>query len=154
MYKHGVKMNREQSSGQPRKHKVNEDFFKVWTHEMAWVLGLFVTDGTVNNKVHCISFTQKDERILHLIANYMEADYILAPSAPTRLTPTLLINSKEIKNDLEKLGIHSNKSLTIPFPTVPKEFLPSFVRGVIDGDGWVQKRGYVMNVTSGELIFC
>ena len=153
MYKHGVKMNREQSSGQPRKHKVNEDFFKVWTHEMAWVLGLFVTDGTVNNKIQSISFTQKDERILHLIANYMEADYILAPSAPTRLTPTLLINSKEIKNDLEKLGIHSNKSLTVPFPNVPEEFLPSFVRGVIDGDGWVQKRGYVMNVTSGSLSF-
>jgi phage antirepressor YoqD-like protein len=30
MYKHGVEMNREQSSGQPRKHKVNEDFFKEW----------------------------------------------------------------------------------------------------------------------------
>ena len=40
MYKNGVKMNREKYSGQPRKHKVNEDFFKVWTHEMAWVLGI------------------------------------------------------------------------------------------------------------------
>jgi hypothetical protein len=26
MYKHGVEMNREQSSGQPRKHKVNGRF--------------------------------------------------------------------------------------------------------------------------------
>ena len=112
-----------------------------------------MTDGCVNNKIHSISFTQKDERILHLIANYMQADYILAPSAPTRLTPTLLINSKEIKNDLEKLGIHSNKSLNLPFPHVPVELLPSFVRGVIDGDGWVQKRGYVMNVTSASLSF-
>lgn len=32
MYKHGVKMNREKSSGRPRIHKVNEDFFKIWTH--------------------------------------------------------------------------------------------------------------------------
>ena len=31
---------------------------------MAWVLGIFVTDGCVNNKIHSISFTQKDERIL------------------------------------------------------------------------------------------
>lgn len=153
MYKHGIKMNREQSSGQPRKHKVNEDFFKVWTHEMAWVLGMFVTDGSVNNQTHSISFTQKDEQILHLIANYMKADYVLAPSAPTRRTPTFLIHSKEIKQDLEKFGIHSNKSLTIPFPNVPEEFLPSFVRGVIDGDGWVQKTGYVMNVTTGSLHF-
>ena len=49
-------------------------------------------------------FTQKDERILHLIAYYMEADYVLAPSAPTKLTPTLLIHSKEIKKDLENIG--------------------------------------------------
>nr|WP_259545328.1 hypothetical protein [Heyndrickxia oleronia] len=59
MYKHGIEMNREQSSGQPRKHKVNEDFFKVWTHEMAWVLGLFVTDGCVNKQLHSISFDTK-----------------------------------------------------------------------------------------------
>ena len=26
LYKHGIQMKREQSSGQPRKHKVNEDF--------------------------------------------------------------------------------------------------------------------------------
>ncbi len=32
-YMHWISMNREQYSGQPRKHKVNEDYFKVWTHE-------------------------------------------------------------------------------------------------------------------------
>ncbi|WP_449441510.1 helix-turn-helix domain-containing protein, partial [Ureibacillus acetophenoni] len=50
---HGIEAIR--SSGQPRKHKVNEDFFKVRSHEMAWVLGLFVTDGTINKSVHSIT---------------------------------------------------------------------------------------------------
>jgi hypothetical protein len=81
------------------------------------------------------------------------SDYVLAPFGPTKTTPSLLINSKEIKKDLEKLGILANKSLTVPFPDVPGEYLPSFVRGVIDGDGWVQKTGYVMNITSGSLRF-
>ncbi|MHA6261090.1 LAGLIDADG family homing endonuclease [Sporosarcina sp. CAU 1771] len=153
MYKHGVPMNRKQYSGQPRKNKVNEDYFKIWSHEMAWVLGLFITDGHVNNKLHTIYFSQKDERILKLISKYMEADYILAPTGSTRNTPTLIINSKIIKSDLEKLGIGPNKSMTIKFPNVPDEFLSSFVRGVIDGDGWVQKTGYVMNITTGSKIF-
>lgn len=153
LYKHKIEMNRSQSSGQPRKHKVNEEFFKVWTHRMAWVLGLFVTDGCVNKQINSITFSQKDERILHLIANYMKADYILAPVGKTRLTPTLIINSKEIKRDLEQLGICANKSLTVQIPNVPAEFLPSFVRGVIEGDGWVQKKGYVMNITTGSLCF-
>lgn len=149
----GIEMNRKQYSGQPRKHKVNENFFKTWSHEMAWVLGLFITDGHVNNKIHSIAFSQKDERILQVIAKFMEADYILAPKGPTNTTPTLLINSKEIKNDLQKLGITANKSFNVPFPSVPEEFLPSFVRGVVDGDGWVQRKGYVMNITSSSILF-
>lgn len=153
MYKHGIEMNRKQYSGQPRKHRVNEDFFKHWNHKMAWVLGLFITDGHVHSTTHTISFTQKDERILRIIAKYMDADYVLAPYGPTKTTPTLLINSKEIKQDLEKIGITANKSLTVPFPDVPNEYLPSFIRGVIDGDGWVQKTGYVMNITSGSKNF-
>lgn len=153
MYKHGIEMNRKQYSGQPRKHRVNEDFFKHWNHKMAWVLGLFITDGHVHSTTHTISFTQKDERILRIIAKYMDADYVLAPYGPTKTTPTLLINSKEIKQDLEKIGITANKSLTVPFPDVPNEYLPSFIRGVIDGDGWVDKEGYEMIVTSGSFSF-
>lgn len=153
IYKHGIEVNRTQYSGQPRKNKVNEHFFKSWTHEMAWVLGLFVTDGHVNKQYHSISFAQKDERILRLIAQYMEAEYVLAPYGLTKTTPTLIINSKEIKKDLELLGTTANKSLTLPFPNVPEEFLGSFVRGVIDGDGWVANDGYQMNVTSASLEF-
>ncbi|MEK5523094.1 hypothetical protein B5V89_09045 [Heyndrickxia sporothermodurans] len=153
LYKHGVKMNREKSSGQPRKHSVNENFFKVWSHEMAWVLGLFLTDGHVHKQTHTISFSQKDEKILRLIAKLMEADYVLAPFGKTKTTPTLNIYSKSIKMDLKALGIIPNKSLTVPFPAVPKEYLPSFVRGVIDGDGWVQHTGYVMNITTASSQF-
>jgi hypothetical protein len=146
--RHGIETSRT-----VRIHKVNEDFFKVWTNEMAWVLGLFITDGCVNKGINSISFCQKNEQILHLVAKYMEADYILAPIAKTRLTPTLIINSKTIKRDLEKLGVYHNKSLTVPFPTVPNKYLPPFIRGVIDGDGWVQKTGYVMNITTGSIKF-
>ncbi|MEO4055125.1 LAGLIDADG family homing endonuclease [Solibacillus sp. CAU 1738] len=139
--------------GQPRKHKVNEDFFKVWSDEMAWVLGILVTDGHINRSTHSIYFSQKDERILKLIATYMAADYVLMPIGTTKTTPTIVINSKEIKKDLELIGIKPNKSLTVQFPEVPERYLPSFIRGVIDGDGWVQNKGYVMNVTTASRSF-
>lgn len=54
---------------------------------------------------------------------------------------------------MKKIGIKANKSLNVPFPDVPMEFLPSFIRGVIDGDGWVQRTGYVMNITTGSILF-
>ena len=139
--------------GQPRKHKINEAFFKVWSDEMAWVLGLFVTDGHMNKSTHSIYFSQKDERILKLIATYMAADYILMPFGKTKTTPTIVINSKEIKNDLEQIGITSNKSLTLKFPPVPEIYMPAFIRGVIDGDGTVDKKGYRMNITTASKSF-
>ncbi|MCZ8535958.1 LAGLIDADG family homing endonuclease [Paenisporosarcina quisquiliarum] len=153
LYKHGIPMNREQYSGQPRKHQVNEHFFKEWTHEMAWILGLLVTDGHIHNSLHSIFFTQNDERILRLIANYMETDYVLTPFGKTKTAATLIINSKVMKQDLESLGISAKKSLNVPFPKVPEGFLSSFVRGVIDGDGWVGHEGYQVNVTTGSLAF-
>ncbi|SOC22491.1 LAGLIDADG DNA endonuclease family protein [Ureibacillus xyleni] len=151
--KNHVTLKHKQYGGQPRKHKVNENFFKVWSHEMAWVLGLFVTDGTVNRSHHTIYFAQKDERILRVIARYMEADFVLAPFGKTRNVPLLVINSKEIKQDLTFMGITSNKSLTLPFPKIPEEYLPSFIRGVLDGDGYVDPKGYMMNITSASKKF-
>lgn len=151
LYKHNIEMNREQSSGQPRKHKVNENFFKSWSHEMAWVLGLLITDGTISQ--NSIVFSQKDTKILRLIAKFMNADETIYEPTGSRTTSILVINSKTIVKDLESFGIFANKSLNVPFPEVPNEYLPSFVRGIIDGDGWVQKTGYVMNVTTGSKQF-
>ncbi|MCB5934278.1 hypothetical protein LI012_00855 [Caldibacillus thermoamylovorans] len=102
---------------------------------------------------NAIIFAQNDERILKQIAEIMDADYVLGGYGPTKKTHTLIINSKLIADDLRKIGIYENKSLTVPFPNVPNEYLPSFIRGVIDGDGWVQKTGYVMNITTGSNLF-
>ena len=65
----------------------------------------------------------------------MDADYVLTALGITKTTPTLVINSKEMKKDLELIGVTAKKSLIVPFPIVPEEYLPSLVLGVIDGDG-------------------
>jgi intein/homing endonuclease len=46
------------------------------------------------------------------------------------------VNDK-IYNDLLKFGLTPNKSLTLQFPDVPKEYVRHFVRGCWDGDGSV-----------------
>ena len=50
-----------------------------------------------------------------------------------------------ICNDLRQYGIIPNKTyLTKHLPNIPKEFLPHFLRGLLDGDGWISidKSGY------------
>lgn len=150
LMKHGIALN---PIGRRRIHKVNEDIFKTWSNDMAWVLGLFITDGHVNKKVHSVYLAQKDEDLLRKVAKLRDANPTIAQGTGTRTTPMLIINSKIIKQDLERLGVKPNKSYSVAFPNVPEEFLPAFVRGVIDGDGWVQNRGYVMNVTTASELF-
>ena len=147
-YKHGIE-TREQYSGQPRKHQLNESFFKEWSNEMAWVLGLIVTDGCLNKDHYTISIAQKDTEILRKVAKLMVADFVLNKNQ----TPSLLLNSKIMYKDLEEKGITPNKSLTTKIPDIPEKYVPHFMRGVIDGDGWVQDRGYVMNITTASIDF-
>ena len=52
-----------------RKYKLNEGFFKIWSHEMAYVLGWFFSDGTVSTNKHSCSIHlhKKDSYILEEI---------------------------------------------------------------------------------------
>lgn len=133
-------------------HKVNVDFFKTWSPEMSYVLGFVLTDGCISKNT--LTIAQKSPEILEEIKVAMGTD---APVTKRKngksFIHTLIINRKEIVKDLANLGITPNKSRSVGFPTVPNEHLPHFIRGVIDGDGWVQDRGYVLNVTSGSKAF-
>lgn len=141
-------VERRRSNGQT----VNIDFFKTWSSEMAYVLGFILTDGCVNGNTFTIS--QKDSYILERINYAMGSNYPITKRKNGKYhLYTLSISRKEMVSDLFALGITEKKSLTVEFPKVPNVFLPHFIRGVIDGDGWVQDRGYVMNVTSGSFLF-
>ena len=52
-------------------------------------------------------------------------------------TYTLQIQNKKIFSDLISLGLVENKSLTVDFPNIPKEYVRHFIRGCWDGDGSV-----------------
>jgi hypothetical protein len=50
----------------------------------------------------------------------------------------LKIGSSILYDDLSKIGLCPNKSLTMKFPNIPKKFMKHFVRGYFDGDGCVR----------------
>ncbi|WP_053366728.1 LAGLIDADG family homing endonuclease [Bacillus sp. FJAT-27245] len=147
--KSGIKAIR---TGPPRKYKVNEEFFDHWTNEMAWVLGLIVTDGNVCPNNQSFSVSQKDPQLLEKIAKLMEFTGKVVKREHADLY-TLTVCSKALKNKLCKLGITKRKSLTVNFPKCPQDYMPSFVRGVIDGDGYVDNEGYTVTVTSCSYSF-
>jgi DNA-binding XRE family transcriptional regulator len=139
----------------PVKRYVNEAFFDAWTPEMAWVLGLMITDGNVclmNNtgagiksrKSKVISFGQKDselpEKILGLMGS--NAKIIYRPEKTYNGIKSGSLYQFQIYNTrlfdrLVELGVTERKSLTVKFPEVPSNCMRHFIRGCWDGDGSV-----------------
>lgn len=127
---------------------VNKNFFKQWSADMAYVLGFFAADGyiTCNKRgayFWCIQITDKKllEQIKRVIASEHKISVRLRPGNESTIY-RLQIGSKEMCDDLRKLGFAERKTKSLAVPNVPNQFWKSFVRGYFDGDGNVWS-GYV-----------
>ena len=56
-------------SNNARKYHINQDYFKSWSHNMAYVLGLWFADGCIyGGKMFDITLHNKDKYILKKVA--------------------------------------------------------------------------------------
>lgn len=123
-----------------RKWNINQDYFKTWSHNMAYILGLWYADGCIyRGKIFDITLHKKDKYILKQIAKELQyegpiIDYV------DRQAARINFSCVEIYKDLINLGGKECKSLDITFPKeVPSEYMPDFIRGYFDGDGCIMK---------------
>ena len=119
-----------------KKYRINEDFFKTWSSNMAYVLGFWFTDGYISSDGTIFSIAQhkKDEKILKDISKAMWSNYPLHIKALGN-SREICIRSSVIVKDIVRLGGVPRKSLIMDFPHVPKKYLSDFIRGLWDGDG-------------------
>lgn len=122
-----------------RKYHINENYFKTWSRNMAYILGLWFADGCIyHGRIFDITLHKKDKYILKQIANELSyegpiLDYVDRQAA--RINFSCIV----IYQDIVALGGTEQKSLTVDFPNVPEEFLPDFIRGYFDGDGCIMR---------------
>ncbi len=127
--------------------KINKDFFKKWSPEMAYVLGFFAADGyiTVNKRggqFWCIQITDKE--LLEEIKKVVEAEHKISVRIRSGNESTiyrLQVGSIEMCDDLRRLGFSERKTRSLAVPNIPKKYFANFVRGYFDGDGnvWTGK---------------
>jgi len=117
-------------------HTMNEAFFQTWSPQMAWVLGLFFTDGYLRKNTLRLSLIDKDvlEKVAHAI-DYT-GDIKKVKNGPSYIYD-LYIHRESVANDLRRLGVHQAKSFTIMFPDIPSQYVRHFIRGCWDGDGGI-----------------
>ncbi|MCD7033630.1 endonuclease [Metabacillus sp. GX 13764] len=136
-----------------RKYQLNEHYFKVWSNNMAYILGFFIADGFIASSQQTVSFAQKEKYILEKIRDEMGSNQVLYQNKITGVY-SLNLNSKVLKEDLINIfGITSNKSIEVEFPAVPDEYLSHFMRGYFDGDGNINYKGYFINFVGGSFSF-
>ena len=123
------------------KHPINSNFFKVWSSEMAYIIGFITADGNL----------QRAKQGYHLHIACDDYDIIekmkksLQSSTPIRkkmrfngkISYSLRFSDKLIFKDLMRLGVTPRKSLTIKPPSMPKKYVWDYIRGFFDGDGCV-----------------
>lgn len=139
-----------------RKYHINQDYFKIWSSNMAYILGLWFADGCIySGKIFDITLHNKDKYILKQIAKELSYEgklYDYVDRQAARLNFSCVV----IYNDIIALGGCENKSKIITFPKIPKQYLSDFIRGYFDGDGCVMNlKGNRLNsaFTSGSKIF-
>jgi len=119
--------------------KYNQDFFKIWSPDMAYILGFTIGDGCIHNYSICFNIQKDDIEVLEYIKNKI---------APERKIYNLngqiylSLNSKSMVADLQGLGIKYRKTGKEFYPSVPEEYKFDFLRGLIDSDGCIKYYNY------------
>ena len=129
----------------------NVTFFKAWTRELAWVLGLYFTDGHVSRNT--LSISSIDTELVEKIRNLVSPAHTISVNKNNRdgKINQFAINSPEIVSLAKGYGLTERKSLTMQFPEVPDDCMRHFIRGCWDGDGGFS--GTIAHYTCGSKMF-
>lgn len=120
------------------------------TNFKAYFLGLIITDGYIRNDSikgkYYIELSLIDEICIKFLANEIKCNYKrLKRNNKTRNDMfRLIISGKNYIDNMARYGLHQNKTYNmgeIFLYDFEKKFIPTIIRGMIDGDGWIRKDG-------------
>lgn len=136
------------------------DYFKIIdSEEKAYFLGFIFADGCVSNNQLFIDINDKDREVLERFRQEVHSNCIISTRIKGKsIMSRITIKNKSFVEHLKRYGIVENKTNNtyhLPVELVPKNFYKDFIRGLIDGDGWIIKTqenyykiGYVTHYSS------
>lgn len=136
------------------KYHVNQFYFsKIDNEWKAYWLGFLYADGSITHtkrngkRKDCMALSLANQDKSHLIklqdslqTDSPIKDSVVKLNGNEYCCSRLIINNRQIVEDLIKLGCPPRKSLTLQFPSydiVPKHLMKHFIRGYFDGDGCI-----------------
>ena len=120
------------------KYSVNEEFFDRWTRQMAYVLGFTFADGNIHRTSLAWDVQLRDKNVLQKIKKFLKATYPI--SLQRKSSYRLRINNQILIGGAIRVGLLPKKNIRNQLPLIPKNLVRHFVRGYLDGDGWIIMR--------------
>lgn len=130
---------------------VNFSMQSVDTPFKAYFLGLMATDGWVSEQRKSVSLSLVDEDCISFVSQQIPCSYSShsAKKDTHKKFYKIFLRNERLYNELLALGVTPRKSKTLRvfIDQIPHELIPYFIRGAVDGDGWIRKDG-------GEFFIC
>lgn len=123
---------------------VKEDFFEnISEPDKAYLLGFIMAGGNINESRGALIIDQKNlEKTLLIEIAERIGRGIKVRAQKGRNTVRIWVGNKKLIEDLEKWGVSERKAKTLSFERVingvSKNLWPHFLRGYLDGDGYIK----------------
>lgn len=133
------------------KYTVNEQFFNSWTPQMAYVLGFTFADGNIYKTSLSWDVQIKDLNILRKINKALTSTYRIRLQRGSSYR--LRLNNQILIGGAIKVGLLPKKNIRNTLPKIPKDLIKHFIRGYLDGDGWIVLRKRLGNNYETDIGF-
>jgi hypothetical protein len=128
------------------------------SQEKAYFLGLLITDGYVSFERGYIGLEMTDKDAIEFISTYVNIQYTtIKPTGKAKLNKyRIILYSRQLLEQVQRLGIIYKKTYETPGPQLREDeikYIPSIIRGIIDGDGWIRNDGKEFFICSASQKF-
>lgn len=121
-----------------RGNQKNKNYKPIWTAEIAYTVGLLVTDGNLSKDKRHIDFTSKDIELVRTFKSCLDLESKIGKKTSgfsKKKYYRIQFSHVKFYNWLKDIGLTANKSKTISFLKISNKYFADFVRGHYDGDG-------------------
>jgi len=113
----------------------------VWTPELAYAVGLIVSDGCLSKDGRHIDFTSKEKELVDVFKNCLNLSNRICAKGTGRNDNKdyfhVQFGNVQFYNWLVKIGITPAKTYNIGEIDIPEDYFRDFLRGHLDGDGCI-----------------
>ena len=112
-----------------------------WSRNLAYVVGLLATDGCLSKDKRHIDFTSNDRDLINTFKDCLRLDNKVCLKKcgdANRVCSRIQFGDVRLYRFLLSIGLMPNKTKILGKLNIPDKYFFDFLRGILDGDGYIQ----------------